>query len=103
MQPPLIKEKRGVKNGQVDASFYVRNDIRLQQKKVGIKYYQVIKSSDINKCSTFLPTGSKFLDYKDQKTEKYMSLDINQIAMPLKLVKRFVDKGLYVIIKGIDI
>ena len=96
----LLVEKRGsVKNGLVHASLHSSGDVRLQWKRVGIKYSQVIKPFDINNRLVFLPIGSRFPNYKDWKTEKDMGLYIDQTALPLKLVKYLVNKGLSFVTK----
>lgn len=103
VQLPLVEERSSVENCQVRASLHGSNDVGLQWEKIGIRYYQVIKSLDINNRLTFLSVRSRFPNYKDWKTERGMGLCIDQTALPLKLVKRLVNKGLSFVTKWVDL
>ena len=78
------------------------NDVALQWERIGVRYCKIVKLSDINNRLAFLFVGSGFSDYKNWKTERGMSLYINQAALPLKLVKSLIHKGFSLVIKWID-
>lgn len=84
------------------ASLHGSDDVGLKWERIGVRYYQVVKPSDINNRSIFLSVGSKFLDYKDWKTERGISLCIDQTALPLKLIKCLINKGFSLIIEWVD-
>ena len=83
-------------------SLHGSNDVGLQWEKIDVRYYQVVKPPDIKNRSAFLSVGSGFSDYKNWKTERGMSLCIDQAALPLKLVKSLINKGFSLVTKWKD-